>query len=141
MANILYPKYKQNVQRKLIDLETGTVMACLVDSGIYTYNAADEFLESISQVGSPAQDARVGTDQVLTGKSLSAAGIFDAGDPTFPAVSGASVERVAIYVAMGSPPVNYLAALIDTAGGLPFTPSGGDQTINWDNGANKIWAL
>ena len=141
MANILYPKFKQNVQKGLIDLLTDAVMVCLVDTGVYTYSAADEFLESISEVGSPVVDARVGTDQVLTGKSLSAAGVFDASDATFPAVSGATVERVAIYVAVGSPAVNYLAALIDTAGGLPLTPSGGDAVVTWDDGANKIWAL
>ena len=141
MANILYPKFKMNLQKGLIDLLTDSVMVCLVDTGIYTYSAADEFLESISEVGSPAQDARVGTDQELTGKSLSDTGVFDAADATFPAVSGATVERVAIYAAVGSPPTNYLAALIDTAGGLPATPSGGDIVIAWDNGANKIWAL
>ena len=141
MANILYPKFKQNVQKGLIDLLTDTVMACLVDTAVYTYAAADEFLESISQIGSPAQDARVGTDQELTGKSSSAAGVFDAADVTFPAVIGATVERVVIYVAVGSPPTYYLAALIDTAGGLPLTPSGGDVVVTWDNGANKIWAL
>lgn len=141
MANKLYPQFKKNVQKKLIDLETDTVMACLVDTAIYTYDAAHEFLSSISAVGSPAVDARVGTDQELTGKSISTAGVFDAGDPTFPSVSGDPVEAVVIYVAVGSPATYYLAAYIDTATGLPFTPSGGDETINWDNGANKIWAL
>ena len=32
-------------------------------------------------------------------------------------------------------------AFIDTATGLPVTPNGGDITITWDNGANKIFKL
>jgi hypothetical protein len=30
---------------------------------------------------------------------------------------------------------------IDAATGLPLTPNGGDVTIQWDNGANKIFKL
>lgn len=34
-----------------------------------------------------------------------------------------------------------LIAYIDTATGLPVTPNGGDITIAWDSGANKIFKL
>ncbi len=34
-----------------------------------------------------------------------------------------------------------LIAYIDTATGMPVTPNGGDITIAWDNGANKIFKL
>lgn len=140
MANILYPKGKEHLLNGDIDLLVDTVKVCLVDTGVYTYNAADEYLSSIDSIGSPPADARVGTDQTLTGKSTTN-GVFDAGDPTFPAVSGATVENLVIYVEVGSPPTQYLLARIDTATGLPATPSGGDIVVNWDNGANKIFAL
>jgi hypothetical protein len=34
-----------------------------------------------------------------------------------------------------------LIAYIDVATGLPFTPSGGDITVQWDSGANRIFKL
>lgn len=34
-----------------------------------------------------------------------------------------------------------LIAFIDTATGLPVTPNGGDITVAWDSGANKIFKL
>jgi len=34
-----------------------------------------------------------------------------------------------------------LLLLIDTATGLPCTPNGGDITLSFDNGANKIFKL
>ena len=34
-----------------------------------------------------------------------------------------------------------VVAWIDTATGLPVTPNGGDITVSWDNGTNKIFKL
>ncbi len=34
-----------------------------------------------------------------------------------------------------------LVAYIDSATGLPVIPNGGDITITWDSGANRIFAL
>lgn len=50
--------------------------------------------------------------------------------------NGAS-ETVAFSWQTDSP----LIAYIDTATGLPVTPNGGDITIAWDSGANKIFKL
>jgi hypothetical protein len=36
---------------------------------------------------------------------------------------------------------NLLIARIDTATGLPVTPNGGDITVQWDAGADKIFTL
>src|SRR5512139_3561464 len=98
MANILYPKGKEHLLKGDIDLEDDAVYACLVDTGVYAYAATDEYLSSISAVGSPAVDARVGTDVLLTSKTVTN-GVFDAADPTFTAVSGSTVENVVLYVA------------------------------------------
>jgi hypothetical protein len=35
----------------------------------------------------------------------------------------------------------YSIVVIDTATGLPFTPTGGDVSIVWDNGTNRIFKL
>jgi hypothetical protein len=32
-------------------------------------------------------------------------------------------------------------AFLDTASNLPVTPNGGDITVSWDNGSNKIFKL
>ena len=71
-------------------------------------------------------------------------GVCDADDVTITAVPGAAgvCDYICIFkddgVADASSP---LLALIDTATGLPVTPNGGDITIQWDAGANKIFKL
>jgi hypothetical protein len=134
MANILYPKFKKNLQLGLIDMADDAVMVCLVDTDVYAYDAAHEFLSDLGA-------SRVGTDQQLAGKSVSDSGVFDATDPTFPLVSGAVVEALVIYVDVGSPVTSYLVAYIDDALGLPATPTGADIPVVFDNGVSKIYAL
>ena len=65
----------------------------------------------------------------------------DAADITHTAVSGASVESIEVYKDSGVESTSRLIANIDTATGLPVTPNGGDITVAWDNGVNKIFKL
>jgi hypothetical protein len=46
-----------------------------------------------------------------------------------------------IYKDTGTAATSPLIAYIDTATGLPVTPNGGDITVTWDNGSNKIFKL
>ena len=69
------------------------------------------------------------------------AGVADAADTTFTSVSGDTVEAIVLYKDTGDAATSPLIAYIDTATGLPLTPNGGDVTITWDNGANKIFKL
>ena len=134
MANALYPKFKENVMKKLIDLTTDTVKAVLVDTGVYTYSATH------ANVGSLA-GATVGTAQTIGTISVTD-GIVDGADVTYTAVTGNSVEAIVIYVDSGLEATSYLVAYIDTGvTGLPVTPNGGDIALTWDNGANKIFKL
>lgn len=134
MANAIYPLYKQALLTgdSNVDIESGTVKVALVDTGTYTYSAAHQFLSDLSGV--------VGTAQTLSTNTVTN-GLFDsATNPTFTAVSGATVEALVIYIDTGVAGTSRLVAYIDTGvTGLPVTPNGGDITITWN--ASGIFQL
>jgi len=139
MANALYDKGREAFLNKLIDWGTGTggdnIKVVLVDVADYTVNlATHQFLSDVAAAG------RVATSANLAGKSVTA-GVADANDITFSAVSGDPSECLVIYQDTGTATTSRLIAYIDTATGLPVTPNGGDITVTWDNGANKIFKL
>lgn len=134
MANALYDKGRDHFLNGNIDWVNDTIAAILVDTDDYTVDLVnDEFLTSV-----PA-GARVATG-TLSSKS-STAGIADAADLTLPSVSGDVSEAIVLYKNTGVEGTSNLIAYIDTASGLPVTPNGGDITITWDNGTNKIFKL
>ena len=135
MANALYDKGREAFLTGGINWSGDSIKAVLVDTGAYTVNlATHQFLSDI-----PA-GARIATSANLSAKTV-AAGVADAADSLFTAVSGASVEAVVLYKDTGTAGTSALIAYIDTASGLPVTPNGGDITVAWDNGANKIFKL
>lgn len=134
MANALYPKWKEQLLQFTTNnnLSAGTVKVALVDTGVYTYNSADQFYSAVSS-------AVVGTPQTIGSKTF-AAGVFDGADVTFTGVTGNSVEALVIYIDTGTAATSPLVAYIDTSvTGLPVTPNGGDITVTW-NGTG-IFAL
>jgi hypothetical protein len=136
MANALYPLWKEALLQAAAnsDLSAGTVKIALVDTAIYTYSAAHQFFTSISA-------AVIGTPQTLGTKTF-AGGVFDAADPTFTSVTGASVEAIVIYIDTGTPATSRLVAYIDTGvTNLPVTPNGGNISLAFDAGTNKIFAV
>ena len=133
MTNALYTKAKEAFLSAGVNLASDTIKVALVDTGTYTVNiATHQFYSSVTGV--------VGTPQTLASKTVTN-GVFDAADVTFTSVTGATVEALIIYKDTGSSATSPLIAYIDTATGLAVTPNGGDITITWDNGANKIFAL
>jgi hypothetical protein len=133
MANAIYPLYKQSLLDgdANIDLNDLTVRVALVDTGVYTYNAAHQFLTSLTGV--------VGTAQEITATTV-ANGVFDGGDVTFSAVTGNTAEALVIYIDTGTAGTSRLVAFIDTGvTGLPVTPNGGNITVTWN--ASGIFAL
>ena len=115
--------------------DTDDIRCVLVDTNDYTVNIdVDEFLDDV-----PA-GARVATSDALTSKAVTL-GVADAGDVVLTSVTGDESEAIVIYVHTGVDATARLIAYIDTATGLPVTPNGGDITIQWDNGANKIFKL
>jgi len=79
----------------------------------------------------------------LTTKTT-ASGIADADDTTLVGVGSAgSATAVAIVLIneTAASDTSLMGAYIDVATGLPFLPNGGDVSVAWDNGANKIFKL
>jgi len=134
MSNTTYDKFKEQILKAGINLETDDIRAVLIDTALYTFSAAHEFLSSV------AVGARIGTPVALTTKTVTN-GVFDADDPTFTSVPATSVEALLIYKHTGVDATARLIYFVDTASGLPFTTSGGNVSVAWDNGANKIFAL
>jgi hypothetical protein len=134
VANALYPKWKEQLLQFTANnnLSAGTVKVALVDTGVYTYNSANQFYSSVSS-------AVVGTPQTIGSKTFTN-GVFDGADVTFTTVTGASIEALVLYVDTGSAATSPLVAYIDTSvTGLPVTPNGGDISITWN--ASGIFAL
>jgi len=133
MANKLYPKGKEHLLAKDIDMADDTIKVVLVDVADYTYSDNHNALNDIPSA------ARVAT-ATLASKTITN-GVFDAANVTFLAVTGDPSEALVIYMDSGVESTSYLIAYIDTATGLPVTPNGGDITVTWDDGASKIFAL
>lgn len=132
MANLLYPTYKNLILQAGLNLSSLTIKCVLIDTGAYTYSAAHDFLDDV-----PA-GARIGTAQTLGSKTFTA-GVFDAADATFTALTGATCEAILIYNDTGVEATSNLIALIDTATGLPLTPSGATEIVQWH--ASGIFGL
>jgi hypothetical protein len=135
MANALYDKGREGFLDGSIDWDTDTIKVVLVDGADYTPNlSTHDFLDDIPEA------ARVATSGALASKTVTA-GVADAADVTISSVTGDQFEYLVIYKDTGNAATSRLIACIDTATGLPCTPNGGDITITWDSGANKIFKL
>lgn len=147
MANSLYGKARESFlsQNPALDWDTDTIKVFLLDAASYTPDLVNhDFLDDVpvaARKGNSGGQTRADAP-TLSGKTV-AAGVADANDVTITAVpAGAALEYILIFkddgVADASSP---LIALIDIATGLPVTPNGGDITIQWDAGTNKIFKL
>jgi hypothetical protein len=135
LANALFDKGRQGFLEGAIDWDTDDIRVILIDAADYTVNLATH--DNLDDVASAA---RVATSGALTSKTVTD-GVADAADVTLSAVTGDPSEALVIYKHTGTETTSRLIAYIDTATGLPVTPNGGDITIAWDNGANRIFKL
>lgn len=107
----------------------------LVDAADYVINlATHDAFDDVTVAGRVALSAALGT-------KTNTDGVLDAADVTLTAVAGDPSELIILYKDSGVEATSFLLAAWDTATGLPVTPNGGDITITWDNGANKILKL
>lgn len=135
MANALYDKGRESFLRGEISWNSDDIKVVLCDLADYTQDLAnDQFLSDIPVA------ARVATTPNLTAKTTTD-GVADAADATFSLVTGDQSEAIVIYQDTGVEATSRLIAFIDTATGLPVTPNGGDITVQFDNGSNKIFKL
>ncbi len=135
MANTLYPAAKAAFMRGEIHWDTDDIKACLV-SYAYTYSAAHVVLSEL--IG--GADPRIGSPISLSAKTY-ALGQADAADVIFTAVTGAVAAFIVLYKDTGNTTTSPLVAFIDTATGLPATPTGANITVVWDSGGNRIFHI
>lgn len=134
MANALYDKGRDEFANGNIDWVNDTIKAVLVDTADYSVSlTTHDYLDDI------AASARVATGTLAS--KTTAAGVVDAANLVLSTVSGDEAEALVIYKDTGVESTSTLIAYFDTASGLPITPNGGDITIEWDDGANKIFKL
>lgn len=127
MANAMFAAGREGYLAGDLAWDTDNIKAVLVDHGTDTpVPATDSFLSDI------IAGARVATSGNLTSKTTTG-GTADAADVTISSVSGATVESIVVYEDSGVEGTSNLIVFIDTVTpAFPFTPNGGDVTIQWN---------
>lgn len=138
MANALYNLYRQAALSVSPSVSWSADNIKIVLTRSYTPNlTTDQFLSDVTGGGGTL----VATSGNLTTKTV-VNGVADADDVTFVAVAaGAACDYVIGYKDTGVAGTSPLIFAIDTAVNLPVTPNGGDISVAWDAGANKIYKL
>ena len=121
MANVVYPKFKEELLKGTHDLNTSAVRAVLIDTGTYTYDAAHNAYDDLSGV--------VGTESGAFTTKTFTNGTFDSDNITFSSVTGNTAEAIVLFIDSGTASTDYLIAYIDSGTGLPVTPNGGDINV------------
>lgn len=142
MANALFDPGREGFLDGTIDWDTAVIKVALVRG--YTFSAGHKFVSDITG----ASGVLAATSAALSSKTVTN-GVADAGDVTFSAVaSNASNHSLLIFqssAVTGGADVaatsQRVIAWIDTGTNLPAVPNGGDITVAWDNGSNKIFKL
>lgn len=135
MANALFDFYRSQCLTADVDLDDSIVLVFVDHADDTPVPATDDFLDDILSA------ARVATSGAFASKTFTA-GVFDAADVVLTAVTGDPFESIVIYDnTPATEATKDLIAFIDTATGLPTTPNGGDITVQWDAGANRIFKL
>lgn len=142
MANALYGFGREAFLSGTFNWNTAMVKVAIMSS---SYSPSINTERYWSQITGSGGVNIINTTVALTG-STSTLGVADANDVTFTAVTSSLnalgiVTYIVLYQDTGLNQTSPLIAMIDTATGLPVTPNGGDITIQWDNGANRIFKL
>ena len=142
MPNVLFDPGREGFLLGEIDWDTATIKLLAVRG--YVFSAAHKFVSDITT----ASGVIANTSAALATKT-GTAGVADAADVTYTAfAAGAAVPHLILIqssAVTGGADVAATAqrviAFIDTYTNLPFTPNGGDITVVFDNGTNKIFRL
>ncbi len=142
MANALFDPGREGFLDATIDWDTAVIKVALVRA--YTFSASHKFVSDVTGASGVlhATSAALGSKTVTNG-------VADAADVTFTAVTAnASNHSLLIFQASAvtggadvAASAQRLIAWIDTGTNLPVVPNGGDVTVAWDNGSNKIFKL
>ena len=135
MANSLYARGKQRMLEKLISFKDDDIQALLVSNDYTPDLSTHEFLSDVETY------ALGGSAKPLANKTTTL-GVFDASDVTWLQVAGgATVKAVVLFKNTGEAGTSPLLGYIDTITGFPVGTGGADITVQWDNGAFKIFSL
>lgn len=110
------------------------IRTALVDSADYTVDLTNHEFRDTGTISAAAQEE---TSANMTLVDAATDFVLDASDVTFTSTSGDQCEGILVYQNTGSAATDVLLFWWDTASGLPVT-LGGDVTVSWDNGSNKI---
>lgn len=111
------------------------IRTTLVDTADYTVNLTTHEFRDTGTISAAAQEESMASGMTLVDAAVD--GVVDANDVTFTATAGDQCEGILVYKNTGVAANDLLLFWWDTASGLPVT-LGGDVTVAWDNGANKI---
>lgn len=135
MANALYDFGRESFLGGDIDWNADNIKLVAVDEADDTPDLALD-----QDLADRAAGSRVATSGNFASPTITD-GVADAADVTLSSVTGDQFESIDIYKDSGVEATSILICNIDTATGLPLTPNGGDVTVQWDSGANKIFKL
>jgi predicted RNA methylase len=142
MSNSLYDSGREGFLDGTIDWDTAVIKVALVRG--YTFSAAHKWVSDITT----ASGTLAATSAALSSKTVTA-GVADAADITFSAVaSNAGNHSLLIFQSSAvtggadvAASAQRVIAWIDTATNLPAVPNGGDISVAWDSGTNRIFKL
>lgn len=142
MSNALFGPGREGFLAGEIDWDTAVIKMALVRG--YTFSSAHKFVSDVTGAGGTL----VATSAAFASKTITN-GTADAADVTYTAVgAGAAIPALVIFQSSAvtggadvAASAQRLIAFIDAYTGLPVTPNGGDITVTFDNGTNKIFTL
>jgi len=135
MANALYDEGRRAFLGGEIDWVGVATRIILVDAADYVRDLAlHDFLDDVVAAAREEESANLTTKTEVDG-------IADADNVTFTAAAGDPCEEIIGFEETGTDASSQLIFNIDTATGLPVTLNGGDVTVTWDNGVDKIYKL
>ena len=139
MADAFYDQYRNSIfglqVHTFADLDTDNIKLILYDEGADALDLTDQDLTDI------LAGARIDTSANVAGATVgtAAVGAFDHTNETFVGVTGLQFESLTYYKDSGAEATSPLLANIDSATGLPMTPSGSD--IIWQPAGGGVWQI
>ena len=139
MANLIYDSARAKFADGFLSWsdQWTDVLAVLVTS--YTFSNSHGTMQDVFASG--GQEVAAAN---IMNRSVDATGACDADDTVFASVSGAQITAVLVVQDKGyglDPADAHLIAHYDTGVGFPYTPQGGNITVQWDNSTNKVFRL
>lgn len=109
------------------------IRTALVDTADYTVDLATHEFRDATGLSTGVEE--ISANMTLVDAAVD--GVVDANDVVFTGTTGDTCEGILVYKNVGTAATDNLLFWWDSASGLPVT-LGGDVTVTWDSGANKI---